>query len=153
MEDGAAARQTGIGARQQIDPDASLESMIGPQPFDNHNAPLQPVKAARVNDQAAAPVPDAHPVAVPYTQSGQYVRMNEGDGPALAGDTRRRVVEARVEERPRRRGDQPERLFGVTFVDDRDMVGERGQLPMLRPDRRPIGAKMKFSSVGNAPTW
>jgi hypothetical protein len=30
----AAARQTGIGARQQIDPDASLESMIGPRPFD-----------------------------------------------------------------------------------------------------------------------
>src|SRR5689334_1454213 len=32
-EDGAAARQTGIGARRQVDPNTLLEGMIGPQSF------------------------------------------------------------------------------------------------------------------------
>jgi len=56
VENRAAARQAGIGAGQQVDPDALLESMVGPQPFDDHHPHLQPVKAARVNDDTAAPV-------------------------------------------------------------------------------------------------
>src|SRR6202022_3330395 len=35
VKDGAAARETGIGARQHVDPDTLLEGMIGPQPFDD----------------------------------------------------------------------------------------------------------------------
>jgi len=46
VEDSAAPRQTRIGARQQVDPDTLLECMIGPQPFDYNNAPLQALKGA-----------------------------------------------------------------------------------------------------------
>ena len=68
MEDGATARQTGIGARQQIDPDTLLECVIGPQPLDNNNAPLQSVERARTHDDAAAPIADAHAIAIIETK-------------------------------------------------------------------------------------
>src|SRR6516165_11241121 len=64
VEDGAATRQTGIGARQQIDPDTLLKCMIGPQPFDNDHPFLHAGKAARVDHEIALPIADAHPVAV-----------------------------------------------------------------------------------------
>jgi hypothetical protein len=75
VENRAATRQTGIGARQQVDPDTLLESVVGPQPFHNHHPRLQSIKAAGVNDDTAAPVPDAQPVAIaePSSVSGPEV--------------------------------------------------------------------------------
>jgi hypothetical protein len=84
VEHRAAARQTGIGARQQIDPDASLESMIGPQSFDNHNAPLQPVKAARVNDGALAFSMPATTMLIGTRQPRCVVSAKGAEGPVIA---------------------------------------------------------------------
>src|SRR5262245_54435666 len=98
VEHGAAARQTGVGAGHQIDPDPLLESMVGPQPFDNHYTLLQAVKGSRMDDDAAALVADAHALAVAEAEISQRLRMDERRRPSLAGDARRGVVEAGVEE-------------------------------------------------------
>ena len=97
MEHGAAARQTGVGAGQQIDPDALLESVVGPHPLDDNDALLQPVKGAGMDDDITLAVADAHPLAVGDAEPGQRRRMDERRRPSLAGDARGRVVEARVQ--------------------------------------------------------
>src|SRR5271166_2463669 len=144
VEHGAAARQTGVGARQQVYPDTLLEGIVGPQAFHDHYPRLQPAKGAGANDDATPPVPDAYSVAIAQPQSRQHVGVHQRGGPALAGYARRRVVKARVEKPARRRRDQPEWLFGITLVDDRDMVRIWGQLRVFGPDRRPICAEMEF---------
>src|SRR5271165_1514129 len=136
VEHGAAARQTGVGARQQVYPDTLLEGIVGPQAFHDHYPRLQPAKGAGANDDATPPVPDAYSVAIAQPQSRQHVGVHQRGGPALAGYARRRVVKARVEKRARRRRDQPEWLFGITPVDDRYMVRLWGQLRMFGPDGR-----------------
>src|SRR5215469_1337524 len=70
--------------------------------------------------------------------------MDKGGGPALAGDARWRVVEARVEERARRRRDQPEWPLGIAVVDHVNMVCKSRQPRTLAPDRPPIGAEVEF---------
>src|SRR3984893_12100187 len=97
VKDGAAARQTGIGARQQIDPDTLLECLIGPQTFDDDHPFLHPRSAAGMDDEAALPIAEAHPVAIAETQLPQHLGMDKGGRPTLAGDARWRVVEARIE--------------------------------------------------------
>src|SRR6202022_1360801 len=92
VEDRAATRQTGIGARQQIDPDTLLECMIGPQPFDDDHPLLHALKALRMEDQAAAPVADAHLVAIIEPEPRQRLGMDQRRRPALAGEARRRIV-------------------------------------------------------------
>ena len=115
MKDGAAARQAGIGARQQIDPDTLLESMIGPQPFDDHHPRCNPSKPGGMDDDAAAPVADAHPVAIAraparpaisgWTRASarpsramldgvllKLVLRNERDGAATGGKAARRPL-------------------------------------------------------------
>ena len=69
MEDGAATRQTRIGARQQINPDTLLECMIWPQPFDDDHPFLHARKAPRMDDKAAAPITDPHPASIAEPQS------------------------------------------------------------------------------------
>src|SRR5215468_4822738 len=64
VKDGAAPRQAGIGAGQEIDPDAAFESMVGPNPLDDHDPLLQPVEGLRVEHHIAPGVADAQPVAV-----------------------------------------------------------------------------------------
>ena len=97
VEHGAAARQTGVGAGQQIDPDALLEGVVGPHPLDDNDALLQPVKGAGMDDDIALAVADAHPLAIGDAEPGQRRRMDERRRPSLAGDARGRVVEARVQ--------------------------------------------------------
>jgi hypothetical protein len=86
VENRAATRQTGIGARQQIDPDTLLERVVGPQPFHNHDPRLQPIKAAGVNDDTAAPVPDAHAVAIAQTELGEDRGMDKCRSPSHPAD-------------------------------------------------------------------
>src|SRR6516162_8420263 len=70
--------------------------------------------------------------------------MDKDGRPALTGDARWRVIETRIEKRPRGCGDQAERPLGIAVVDRRDMVGKRRQSCIFRSDRRPIGAEMKL---------
>src|SRR6266851_10266422 len=60
----AAARQAGIGASQQIDADALLESAVRPQPLDDDDAKLHPVEAADMDDDAALRIADADAFAL-----------------------------------------------------------------------------------------
>jgi hypothetical protein len=76
-EDGAAARQTGIGARRQVDPNTLLEGMIGPQSFDDHHSFLHPIESASANHDAALAVPDTHPITVTKVQLFPHFRLNE----------------------------------------------------------------------------
>src|SRR5215469_1638942 len=118
--------------------------MIGPHAFYDDHPFLHPRSAARTDDEASLPVAEPHPVAITETQLPQHFGMEEGGRPALAGEARRRVVEARIEKRARGCGDQAERPLGIAVVDRRDMVGKRRQPYVLPPDRRPIGAEMKL---------
>ena len=113
MENGAAAGQTWIRTRQQVDPDTLLEGIIGPYPLHDDHSFLHPVKGPRVDDDAAPSVPEAHPVAVAEAEPVQHIRMHEGSRAPLARNARRRVVEGRVEERGRRSRNEAIRLRGI----------------------------------------
>src|SRR6516162_7005270 len=104
--------------------------MIGPQPLDNHHPLLHSIKGPGVDDNAAAPITDAHAVAVAESQSGERQRVYQRRRPTLASDARRCVVEAGVEEGSRRGRDQAKRLLGIVVIDYRDMVRKYGQLRM-----------------------
>src|SRR5215472_7716126 len=80
MEHSAAARESGIGACQQIDSDTLFESIIGPQPLDDHDPRLQTPEGARMHHDAAPLVPDAHTLAVAQTERMQHFGMDEGVG-------------------------------------------------------------------------
>src|SRR5215469_3730589 len=93
VKDGAAIRQTRIGARQEIDADTLFESLIGPQPLDDDHLFLQSVKRTPITDDAAPFVADADPVAIADAQPRQRLGVDESGRLAFARDARRHVVE------------------------------------------------------------
>ena len=70
--------------------------------------------------------------------------MDKRGRAALAGDARRRVVEAGVQERAGRRRDQPERPLRIAVVENREMVREGRHPRVLGTEGGPFGAEMEF---------
>src|SRR6266851_7584343 len=140
----AAARQSGIGAGQEIDADPLLKGVVWPQPLDDDDATLHPVERAGVDDDTALRIADADALAVGDAERGERDGMDERGRPPFAGDARWHIVKAGVEKRARRRRHQAERPLGIPIIDNRDMVGEGRQQRFLRTERAPIGAEVEL---------
>src|SRR3954447_15593811 len=118
--------------------------MIRPQPLDDHDALLHAVESAGVDDDASFVVADADAVAVADPERSKGLRVDERGGPSLAGDAGRRIVEARIQKRARRRRHESEWPLRVAIVDNREMIRKRRHARMLRSENGPVRAEMEF---------
>src|SRR5262245_7822448 len=152
MKSGAAIWRNRIGAGQRIYAAAIRIGSVGPDRLCDQHTTADTIIKPRVHCDLAASIAEHDLVALIDSRSRGIGGMNQNLGSFLPRNRARSFGERRVEEIPRRRSREAERMSFVCLLDHIPMIWERRHaLDRARPDRaaerhvRPIRLEAEFA--------